>query len=832
MPEATRRVSFRGFLAFLWSDLSPTANRTLLLTLVWSIPLLGVLWTLQRAPHWLEPRQIQIDLAPGQSVILGHDRARRRDDLWSPYADAEHVRVLRTAAGGWRLENVAVAKQVLWKPRGAADDHRVREWRLTPGGWFSVGEHRLVVAAVAADGLTLQLGSQTWRYDGVYLTLNGRALPLCDPGGFEALLSKLPASLRRARPLSLGGGVQCATRLGLAGVTADSVSIAPTEVGYMLRLGPAARPDGPPVLVSGDSGGGTPLRELTVPLAVGDQLIVGYTHYRITRATDALTLAVIARGQRWPVAEPRPASLPAVQVTLAPLDFLQGPKWPVILALLAPWLGLPWLRGRFSAEGSWPTRLGLFPCLSLASGALALCFWSDAGAILWSYGLAWLALGGLLWAARGTAWSALLMGSLTWLLGWGLVAQLQLGVGADESAWLRYGHRTAALAATFGGLLLAGLIFWRRGRASGPLHDALATCFRPLPASFRSGWKLRVLPADGLIADGLIALLLVISMVLLSLQVLFGDEGGLWGLQPVELSKLALVVATAMALAQRSNLRGWDLTLPKLTLWVRYLSPVIVLVTLVVVALAFLRDFSPLVLLILWGLVLAWAYLRAHPDRYWRLVGQAALAAAGIALTLGVTQLRQQPAWFPAGLQSDRIQVWATPERFPHAGYQLRQALAAIRAGGWWGVNAGALPGNAQSGRNGKAMAIPAVQDDFAPAFFLNRYGGVTALTLLIAQILLVLTLWRIGRRALDHLDPQRDYRLQALGGFAYFTLAGGSGLLAAHLLVSWGTNLGFLPVMGQPMPLLSAAGSHLTFLIAPLIALALAVEEGRCDEG
>jgi cell division protein FtsW len=73
---------------------------------------------------------------------------------------------------------------------------------------------------------------------------------------------------------------------------------------------------------------------------------------------------------------------------------------------------------------------------------------------------------------------------------------------------------------------------------------------------------------------------------------------------------------------------------------------------------------------------------------------------------------------------------------------------------------------------------------------------------------------------------------LQALGGFAYFALSGGGGLLAAHVLVSWGTNLGFLPVMGQPMPLLSAAGSHLIFLVLPLVALALALEEGGSDAG
>lgn len=806
MPEAARRVPFRAFLSLLWRELPPVTFRTVLLALAWLIPLLGALWTLERAPDWLEPREVRIDLAPGQSAILGHDRAQRRDDLGSPYADAEHVRVLRTASGEWRLENVAASKQVLWKPRGARDYRRVREWPLAPGGPFAVGENRFVVAAVAADGLTLQSGSQIWRYDGISLFRNDQALPLCDPGGLEALRHTLLAPLRAAPPLSLGGGVQCATRLGLAGVPADSVSIASTAAGYVLRPGPAARPDGPPVFAGGDPEGGRPLRELTVPLAAGDQLIVGYTRYRVSQATGALTLAVTACGQRWPADEPRPASLPAVRVTLAPPDFLHGLEWPVVLALLAPWPGLLRLRGRYPLGPSWPARLGLILCLSLASGSLALDFWNDAGTMLWSYSLAWLALGGVLWAARRTGWSALLMGLLTWLLGWGLVAQLQLGVGADESGWLRYGNSTAALAGAFGWLLLAGLIVWR---------------------GFRPGWRF-----DERVASRSITALVVASLGLLGCQVLYGDEGGLGGfIQPFELTKLALVASVAMVLAQRVGLHGWDLTFSKPQLWWRYLWPVLALVVSVIFALLFLRDFSPLVLLAVGALALAWAYLRIHPDRRWRRGGQAALAVAVVAVALGVLQLRQHPTWFADYGQSDRIQVWATPEYHPHAGYQLRQALAAVRAGGWWGVNAGALPGNARSGRNGKAMAVPAVQDDFAPAFFLNRYGGVAGLTLLAAQILLVLTLWRIGGRAQDWTRQKNDYRLQALGGFAYFALAGGGGLLAAHVLVSWGTNLGFLPVMGQPMPLLSAAGSHLIFLIAPLVALALALEEGGSDE-
>lgn len=782
----------------------PEILRVLLLALAWLLPLLGVLWTLHRAPDWLEPHQLRIDLAPGQNAILGHDRGQRRDDLWSPSAEAEHVRLLRTASGDWRLENVAAYKQILWKPREAEDYRRVREWRLTPGGQFTVGEHRLAVTAVMADGLTLQSATQIWRYDGVNLSLNGQALPLCDPGGLEALFTSLSASLRHSRPLSLGGGVQCATRLGLAGVAADSVLIVSTAAGFVLRPGPAAHPNGPPVLVGDDAEGHTPLRERTVPLSVGDQLIVGYTGYRVTHATGPLTLAVTARGQRWPTGEPRPASLPVVRVTLTPLA-LHGPeqtaflRW--VLAVLAPWgVGLFWLWSRYPLGPSWPVRLGLLLCLSLASGALALYIEKDPTTILWSYALAWLAFAGWLWAMRRTVWSALLAGLLTGLLGWGLVAQLQLGIGADESAWLRYGVITAALAGAFGWLLLAGLIGWR---------------------GFRPGWP------NARLASGLITLLAWGSLALLGLQAVFGNEAGWGGLQPFELNKLALIGSAAAALALRTGLHGWDLTLSKPQLWWRYLWPVLVLAVLVLFALFILHDFSPLVLLAIGGLTLAWAYLRIHPDRRWRWGGQGILAALAITLVLGVIALRQHPAGFPIDLQSDRIQVWAAPEHYPHTGYQLRQALTALRVGGWWGVNAGGWPGNAQPGRNGGVMAVPAVQDDFAPAFFLHRYGGVAGLALLAGQILLVLTLLRIGARALDW-THQNDYRRQALGQFAYFALFGGGGLLAAHLLVSWGTNLGFLPVMGQPMPLLSAAGSHLIFLVAPIIAFALALEEGR----
>ena len=50
--------------------------------------------------------------------------------------------------------------------------------------------------------------------------------------------------------------------------------------------------------------------------------------------------------------------------------------------------------------------------------------------------------------------------------------------------------------------------------------------------------------------------------------------------------------------------------------------------------------------------------------------------------------------------------------------------------------------------------------------------------------------------------------------------LCGGAAFVLGHFLLSWGTNLAFFPIMGQPMSFLSAGGSHLLFFIFPLLAM------------
>ncbi|MDG4595749.1 MAG: FtsW/RodA/SpoVE family cell cycle protein [Candidatus Contendobacter sp.] len=769
-----------------------TPWRRFWLLLVWLLPALMVGWTVYRAPAWQEPRTLTVTLEPGRSLVLG------REALRAPQADSEHVLLRREADGGWRLANIAPGKQVLWRPARGHDDRPIREWPLAAGAAFAVGDPSFAVLAAGDDRLTLQAGDRRWDYDGHRLWRDGQPLPECVASGRAWLREWLMAwglgGLLR-RPLRLGGGVYCADRLGLPGVPVDTALIAPTSLGFALRPGNAGRLDGPPVTVAVSTPAAESLWRRSIPLAAGDRLIVGRTHYRVIRTEPTLELAVLTRAQRWPTGAVPPDLMPAVRTRWQPMTWFRPimPSdlfWPLLLGLPPLALALVWPgRRRRWPKGSVRGRIALG--LGLAGAGLGLHLSILTAPTLWPYLLAWPALLVWLWTVR-SPWSAGLLATLTLLLGGGLATLLQLGVGASESGWLRYGGSGAALAGAFGWTAWAGWTFWRWQQPDPWLNAR------------RARWGLRLLGGAGL--------------ALLAAQAAFGDEGGWAGFQPFELTKLALVTAAAHALMLRARLWGRDWSFAKPSLWLRYLGPVTLLLAASGFALVFLRDFSPLVLLLLGALTLAWAYLRVHPEPAWRRSGLGILLILIVLLALGVAWLHDRPEDFPLSFQTDRIQVWAAPERYPHSGYQLRRALEAIRVGGWWGVDwAG--------GVNGRAMAIPVVENDFTPAFFLNRHGGAAGLGLVGLQATFILLLLTIADRALGW-SGHGDYRLTALGWFAYFTLYGGAALLGAHLLVSWGANLGFLPVMGQPMPLLSAAGSHLTLFVLPIVALAVAVEE------
>lgn len=753
-----------------------------LLLLIWLLPVLAASGIVYQAPVWLEPQTLTIPLEPGQTLTLGHEA------LWAPQASSEHVLLRRTLEGGWRLAHIAAGKQVLWQPAGSNDERSIRQWPLTTGSVFAVGTQQIAVLATGTAGLVLHTDDQRWEYDGIRLHREGQPLPECYEGWRVWVRNGLAAlGLGRwvQRPLRLGGGVYCADRLGLAEAAVDTVLITVTRSGFMLCPGNAARPDGPPVTIAVGAPEAELLWQRSIPLAIHDRLMIGRTRYEVTQIDPVLELTVRGRAQRR-LAGTTDSMTAAVQVQWRPMAWLMMPSglggWLLLLTYaLVLWL---WKQRRLD-HLRWSVA-ALVP----AGACLVLYSNTQTMPSLWPYLFAWPALGIWLWTVR-SPWSAALLAALTLLLGAGLATLLQLGVGAGDSGWLRFGGKNAALAGAFGWLAWSGWCFWQWWQPDNVMKARLAR------------WGLRWLGST--------------ALVLLALQVGFGDETGWGGFQPFEWTKLALVTAAGYALLMLKVRRRAG-NVAKLSWRLPALGPVVLLAVTISFALVFLRDFSPLALLLVWTLILVWAYGRTHSRPVWRWSGGVAVVALALLLVAGMARLHDRPEDFPLDFQQDRIRVWAAPEQHPHSSYQLRRALEAIRAGGWWGTAW-------KETMNGRAMMIPVVESDFTPAFFLNRYGGVAALTLVGVQTVFIFVLIGIADRTWIGID-QNDDQWMALRGFAYFALYGGAALLGAHILVSWGVNLGFLPVMGQPMPLLSAAGSHVTLFVLPIVALAVAVEE------
>jgi cell division protein FtsW len=201
-----------------------------------------------------------------------------------------------------------------------------------------------------------------------------------------------------------------------------------------------------------------------------------------------------------------------------------------------------------------------------------------------------------------------------------------------------------------------------------------------------------------------------------------------------------------------------------------------------------------------------------------------ALVCVGAAAVLAVALLRGAGAdgiarW---DFYADRFLVWLDPGTHPHTGQQLLLGARAIAQGGWRGADG--VFGVAQLGLDpGFALRIPAVQDDFAASFFLQRHGLLAAVGLWLLQALFLWALLRLAARSWQAAEGARDFRVAWLARLRCFFLAGGAAFAFGHFLLSWGTNLAIFPVMGQPMSFLSAGGSHLLFFICPLLGAAAA---------
>ncbi|KQV87940.1 hypothetical protein ASD15_27960 [Massilia sp. Root351] len=790
-------------------------------------------WALLRAPAAWHPAAIEVRLAPGGQATLGER------ELAAPQAERIHVQLRRDAQGAWLLRNLSTSRPVVLH-RGA-EDKRMGSAALAGAGSFQVGAAVFHLDAGGTDSgsAAFQYGGSSWRYDGATLYRDGSAQPACPDASPAARMASLwnrtaPRALTLARPLVFGGNLHCGNRLGIKGVTPATAMLA--RSGGPLEFSGGSQDDGYTALRVGRAGAWTSLRQAEQPLAGVSAFSIGRTRFQLGAGTlapqagsDVLTLAPTRHVTLFTAPDVRLAPQVSWQWQRRALwNFLQA---PVVLALLASAISALAFAHFAKPGGAAATGRPGPPAGAAGTGDIGGMGGSDcaagrgrkarrayaanvaqaiaAAALLLAGGAAIVAQRAghpagaacsLLLGAAGLALWMLTPRRLSFpvaaallLLAAGLLAQLELGLGASVSSWLRYYQKSTALLAVGSGAGALWLLWSRNAPATMPQRSM----------------------------EWLLALLAAAALASLAAQVLWGDETGVFDLQPVELAKLALSALTAHCLALRM---GWnDPGYPqtgKAARWLQLAAPALLFVALLGLALIQVDDFSPLILLLVWSLSMAFAYAMAAGKR----AMAAALACAGLAAVAAIALVRDAGAdgvaqWPLAGsFYADRFQVWLAPASHPHTGQQLLLGARAIADGAWWGADS--MLGLRSLGLSaGAAVNIPAVQDDFAPAFFLNRHGLLGAMLLWMGQAALVAGLLHVAARACVAAAAARDFRLAWLGRFRCFALCGGAAFVFGHLLLSWGTNLAIFPIMGQPMSFLSAGGSHLLFFLCPLLA-------------
>ncbi len=166
--------------------------------------------------------------------------------------------------------------------------------------------------------------------------------------------------------------------------------------------------------------------------------------------------------------------------------------------------------------------------------------------------------------------------------------------------------------------------------------------------------------------------------------------------------------------------------------------------------------------------------------------------------------------WF-GGLkdyQRTRIISFVNPAHDIHgAGYNAYQAKIAVGSGELFGKGIG-------YGTQSKLRFLPEYQTDFIFAAFAEEWGFVGVVLVLALYGLLFARLAQIARASATNFD-------------AFFTL-GFLILLAAHMAIHTGINIGLLPVTGTTTPFMSSGGSHLMLEFAALGIITSLARYGR----
>lgn len=251
---------------------------------------------------------------------------------------------------------------------------------------------------------------------------------------------------------------------------------------------------------------------------------------------------------------------------------------------------------------------------------------------------------------------------------------------------------------------------------------------------------------------------------------------GFVNLQPSDLCKLAVVLALARyyhGLQPNEARKLKSLIVP-------------IVITMVPVALVVLQpDLGTGVMIMM--IAGAMVFLGGAP--WWLFASGIAAAAAAIPTIFH----------FLHGYQKKRVMTFLDPESDPlGAGYHITQSKIAIGSGGLHGK--GYLEGS-QAHLN----FLPEKHTDFIFTLLAEEWGFIGCMALLTLFSIIIWQGYRIAFRARQHFG-----RLLALGLITNY---------AIYIIINIGMVTGLMPVVGEPLPLISYGG---TVMISTLIAFGL----------
>ncbi len=256
-------------------------------------------------------------------------------------------------------------------------------------------------------------------------------------------------------------------------------------------------------------------------------------------------------------------------------------------------------------------------------------------------------------------------------------------------------------------------------------------------------------------------------------------------IQPSELAKIALILVGAVILAKKRTLLG------------RYrhvVVPFLVPIAVLVIGLV-LRGHDLGTSLILLAIVAAVLFAAGVPTRAF--VGAALAAGAVVAAFVFTSEDRM-----------GRITTWLSASCSNPDSAECGQTvhgLFALADGGWWGVGLGAS--------REKQGWLPSAHNDFIFAVIGEELGLPGTLSVLILFAMLAWACYRLVLGASDQF-----VRIATVGVMAW---------VMVQAIVNIGTVIGLLPVIGVPLPLVSAGGSA---LVTTMAALGMLISFARAE--